>query len=54
MNYKNNTKTRCRIIVTALALTGGVAFSAFGQETNAPGADPMAAFKTDKGLISLT
>jgi porin len=37
-----------------LALTSAVAFSAFGQETNAPAADPLGAFKTDKGLISLT
>jgi porin len=54
MNHKNNTKTRGRKIVTALAATSAVASSAFGQVTNAPAADPMAAFKTDKGLISLT
>jgi porin len=54
MKHKNNTKTCARILVTALALTSALAFSAFGQETNAPAADPLAAFKTDKGLISLT
>jgi porin len=54
MKHKNNAKTRCRIIVTALAAIGVMASSALGQETSAPAADPMAAFKTDKGLISLT
>ena len=54
MTHKNKTTTRCRTIVSALATTIAVASAAFGQETNAPAADPMAAFKTDKGLISLT
>jgi porin len=54
MKHKNNTKTRGRIIVTALAATIALASSALGQVANAPAADPMAAFKTDKGLISLT
>ena len=54
MKHKNNAKTRCRIIVTALAAIGVMASSALGQVTNAPAADPLAAFKTDKGLISLT
>src|SRR5881394_2833009 len=54
MKHKSKTKIRGRIIVTALAATSAVASSAFGQVTNAPAADPMAAFKTDKGLISLT
>jgi porin len=54
MKHKSKTKTCGRKIVTALALTSAVAFSAFGQETNTPAADPMAAFKTDQGLISLT
>jgi porin len=54
MKHKNNTKTRGRIIVTALAATIALASSAIGQVANAPVADPMAAFKTDKGLISLT
>ena len=54
MRHKNKTKTRCRIIVTALAATIALASSALGQVANAPAADPMAAFRTDKGLISLT
>jgi porin len=40
--------------VTALAATSAVASAALGQVTNEAAADPMAAFKTDKGLISLT
>ena len=54
MKNKPSTKNRSRKIVTALAATSAVASSAFGQVTNAPAADPMAAFKTDKGFISLT
>ena len=54
MKHKHNTKTCVRKVVTALAATSAVASSALGQVTNAPDADPMAAFKTDKGLISLT
>jgi len=54
MKHKNNAKARCRIIMTALAAIGVMASSALGQVTDAPAADPMAAFKTDKGLISLT
>jgi porin len=54
MKHKNNAKTRWCIIVIALALTSALVSSALGQETSAPAADPMAAFKTDKGLISLT
>lgn len=54
MKPKNKSKTCGRTIVTALAATSTAAASAFGQATNAPAADPMAAFKTDKGLISLT
>jgi porin len=54
MKHKNTSRSRGRKIVTALATTSAVASSAFGQVTNAPAADPMAAFKTDKGLISLT
>jgi len=51
---KHKSKSRRRQIVTVLAATSAVASSALGQATNAPAADPMAAFKTDKGLISLT
>ena len=54
MKHKNTSRSRGRKIVTALAATSAVASAAFGQATNAPAADPMAAFKTDKGLISLT
>jgi len=54
MKNKHNTKNHSRKIVTALAATSALASSALGQATNAPAADPMAAFKTDKGLISLT
>ena len=54
MKHKNTSRSRGRKIVTALAASSAVASSAFGQATNAPAADPMAAFKTDKGLISLT
>ena len=54
MKHKSNSKTCGRKFVTALAATSTVASSAFGQATNAPATDPMAAFKTDKGLISLT
>jgi hypothetical protein len=54
MKHKNTTKTCGRIIVTALAAIGVMASSALGQGASAPVADPMAAFKTDKGLISLT
>jgi len=50
----NGAQARGRFIVTALAATIAVASSALGQVTNAPAADPLAAFKTDKGLISLT
>jgi porin len=51
---RKSTKTRGRKLVTALAASSAVTSSVFGQATNAPAADPMAAFKTDKGLISLT
>jgi porin len=54
MKHKNTSRSPGRKIVTALAATSAVASAAFGQATNAPAADPMAAFKTDKGLISLT
>lgn len=54
MKRKNTHNTHAHKIVTALAATSAAAASAFGQATNAPAADPMAAFKTDKGLISLT
>jgi len=57
MKKRNNTKTRGRNLVIALALTVTVAFSAFGQDstqTPSPAADPLAPFKTDKGLLSLT
>jgi len=54
MTRAHNAKTLVRMIVTALALTSAVALPAFGQETKAPAADPMADFRTDKGLISLT
>jgi carbohydrate-selective porin OprB len=54
MTHKHKTKTCGRTIVTALAATSAVASAALGQATNAPATDPMAAFKTDKGLISLT
>src|SRR5205809_7068029 len=54
MKHKSKTKIHGRKIVTVLAATSAVASSAFGQATNTPAVDPMAAFKTDKGLISLT
>jgi porin len=54
MKHKIKTKTCGRKIVTVLAATSAVASSAFGQATNAPAADPLAAFKTDKGLIAIT
>lgn len=54
MERKNKTRSRGHNIVTAWVANSTVASSAFGQDTNAPAADPMAAFKTDKGLISLT
>jgi len=54
MKHKNTSRSRGRKIVTALAATSAVASSAFGQTTNATAVDPLAAFKTDKGLISLT
>jgi len=43
-------------MLTALAAlaASAVTFSASGQVATAPAADPMAAFKTDQGLISLT
>lgn len=54
MKHKNKTKACGRIFVIAFVAAIGVACSAFGQDANAPAADPLAAFKTDKGLISLT
>ena len=54
MKHKNTSRSRGRKIVTALAATSAVASAALGQVTNEAAADPMAAFKTDKGLISLT
>ena len=57
MKNKNKNKTCGRKIVTALVAISSVlvmASSALGQETSAPAVDPMSAFKTDKGLISLT
>lgn len=53
---QNNISNTCgRKVVNALAVTIAVASSALGQvATDAPAADPMAAFKTDKGFISLT
>jgi hypothetical protein len=54
MKQKRNTKTRGLKIVTALAATSAAASSVFGQDGKAPAVDPMAAFKTEKGLISLT
>jgi len=54
MNMRHKTKTCGRKIAIALAVTGALASSAFGQATNTPAADPMAGFKTDQGLISLT
>jgi porin len=56
MTHTHNAKTLVCMIVTSLAAISVVASSALGQVTNAPPADPdpMAAFKTDKGLISLT
>lgn len=53
MKHKHKTRTRRRKIAAALAATGALAAPALGQTTNAPAADPMAAFKTDRGLISL-
>lgn len=54
MKHIHRTKKRRRAVVTALAATSALTSSAFGQDTNAPASDPMAAFKTDQGLISLT
>jgi porin len=56
MTHTHNATTLVRMIVTALAAISVAASSALGQVTNAPPADPdpMAAFRTDKGLISLT
>jgi hypothetical protein len=59
-NHKNeksikhkNESWACKIMI-AFVITIALAFSAFGQETNTPPADPLAPFRTDKGLISLT
>jgi porin len=54
MKHKNVTQIRGHNLVAVLAAISAAASPAFGQDGNAPAADPMAAFKTDKGLVSLT
>lgn len=53
MKHKHHAKTRGRTFVTALAATSALASTALGQTTNAPNADPMAAFKTERKTTSL-
>lgn len=54
MTHENKTIVSKWTIIGAVAVISLAASSAFAQPSGGPSADPMAAYKTEKGLVSLT